>query len=152
MLSSECYPDPAMDALTFLSGHVALFAGVPPEELTELAVNATLRQLAPGQIVLRAGTTVDDLYVVATGKAEVHAKIPGKGSAKVGELNPGDVFGEVSILERTVAGATVKAGEAGAIVLLIPEAPFQALLASNAALAARLRALAASRRPAPPAA
>ena len=139
-----------MDALTFLSAHVALFGGISSEELTELAVNATLRKLAPGQIVLRAGTTVDELHVVATGKVEVHAKVANKGMVRVGELGPGDVFGEISILENTVAGATVKAGEAGAIVLLIPEAPFRGLIAANETFAARVRALVQSRRFTPP--
>jgi CRP-like cAMP-binding protein len=115
-------------------------------------VNSTLLQLAPGQIALRAGMTVDALYVVATGKAEVHAKVANKGMTRVGELGPGDVFGEASIIDQTVAGATVKAGEAGAIVLLVPEAPFHALLAANEAFGARVRALVASRRFAPPAA
>jgi CRP-like cAMP-binding protein len=135
-----------MDALTFLSGHAALFAGVSTEELTELAVNSTLRQLMPGQIVLRAGMTVDDVYVVATGKVEVHAKVANKGVVRVAELGAGEVFGEASIMEKTVAGATVKAGEAGAIVLLIPESAFRGLIAGNGAFAARVRALIESRR------
>lgn len=139
-----------MDALTFLSGHVALFAGVSTGELTELAVNSKLSQLGPGQTVLRAGMTVDSLYVIATGKVEVHAKVPNKGIQRVGELGSGEVFGEASIMEQTVASATVKAGEAGAIVLLIPEAPFHALIASNAAFGERVRALVASRRREPP--
>ena len=138
-----------MDALTFLSAHVALFEGVSTQALTELAVNSELRQLAPGQIVLRAGMTVESLYVIATGKAEVYAKVPGKGSTLVGELGPGQVFGEASILDRTVAGATVKAGEAGAVVLLIPEAAFHGLVAANEAFAARARALVESRRSPP---
>jgi CRP-like cAMP-binding protein len=138
-----------MDALTFLCNHVALFEGVSTQELTELAVNATLLQLAPGQVALRAGTTVDDLYVVATGKVEVHAKVAGKGVNLVGELGPGEVFGEISLLEKSVAGATIKAGEAGAIVLLIPEAPFQVLIVGNESFAARVRALIQSRRSIP---
>ena len=139
-----------MDALTFLSTQVPLFEGVSTQELTELAVNSTLRQLVAGQIVLRAGTTVDDLYVVATGKVEVHAKVAGKGVMLVGELGPGEVFGEVSIMEKSVAGATVKAGVVGAIVLLIPEAPFHGLIAKNEAFAARVRTLIESRRSPPP--
>lgn len=139
-----------MDALTFLSGHVALFAGVPAADLTALAVDSTLLKLAPGQTALRAGTTVDALYVVATGSVEVHARVPGKGTALVGRLAPGEVFGEASILEESVAGATVKAGEGGAILLLIPEGPFRGLLAADAAFAARVSALALSRRSAPP--
>ncbi|MFI5348475.1 MAG: cyclic nucleotide-binding domain-containing protein [Elusimicrobiota bacterium] len=136
-----------MDALTFLTAHVPLFEGVSPEALSELAVNSTIRQLAPGQIVLRAGLTVEELHVVAAGKVEVHAKIPNRGTGVVGTLGPGEVFGETSLLEKTVAGATVKAGEAGAYVLLIPEEPFAALLARDEAFAARVRALIESRRP-----
>jgi len=139
-----------MDALTFLSEHVSLFAGVSAEELTPLAVNSTLLQLAPGQTAVRAGFTLDALYVIATGSVEVHAKVLNKGIAKVGDLRPGDVFGEVSIVEQTVAGATVKAGEGGAIVLLVPEEPFHALVASNAAFGERVRALVAARRQPPP--
>jgi CRP-like cAMP-binding protein len=138
-----------MDALTFLSAHVALFEGISVEDLTPLAVDATLSQLAPGQIVLRAGMTVDDVYVIATGKVEVHAKVPNKGMMRVGDLGPGDVFGETSILENTVASATVKAGEAGALVLLIPEAPFRGLVAGNEAFAARIQAIIAARRQPP---
>ena len=139
-----------MDALTFLSGHVALFAGVSSDELTPLAVNSTLLQLSAGQTAVRAGMTLDALYVIATGSAEVHAKVPNKGLVKVGDLRPGDVFGEASILEQTVAGATVKAGEKGAIVLVVPEAPFHALIASNPAFGDRVRALVAARRQPPP--
>ena len=139
-----------MDALTFLSEHVALFAGVSADELTPLAVNSTLLQLTPGQTAVRAGFTLDALYIIATGSAEVHAKVPNKGLAKVGELQPGDVFGETSILEQTVAGATVKAGEKGAIVLVVPEEPFHALIATNSMFGDRVRALVASRRQPPP--
>ncbi len=70
----------------------------------------------------------------------------------VGTLVSGEVFGEASILEQTVAGATVKAGEAGAVVLLIPEAPFRGLIAGNEAFATRVRALVQSRRSPPTAA
>ncbi len=139
-----------MDALTFLSSQVALFEGISPEELTPLAVNATLRQLTPGQIVLRAGMTVEDVYVVATGQVEVLAKVANKGLVLVGKLGPGEIFGEASILDKTVAGATVKAGEAGAVVLLLPEEAFRSLVAENEVFAARVRALVSSRRSPPP--
>ena len=139
-----------MDALTFLSTQVPLFAGVSVEALTALAVHSKLEKFNPGQIVLRAGMTVDDLYVIAVGKAEVHVKVAGKGTACVAELGPGDIFGEVSIIEKSVAGATIKAGAAGAVVLLVPEAPFRDLIAGNQEFSARMSALIAARRAPPP--
>jgi CRP-like cAMP-binding protein len=139
-----------MDALTFLSEHVALFAGVSTDALSELAVDSTLRQLAPGQVILRAGMTVDGLYVVATGKVEVHAKVQNKGVIRIAELGPGEVFGETSIVDKTVAGATVKAGEAGAVILLVPEAAFHRLVDQDLEFAARVRTLIMTRASAPP--
>ena len=138
-----------MDALTFLSAHVPLFAGLPEEALSPLASAATLKTFAPGQSVLLAGMTVESLHVVATGMVFVQAKVLNKGMVRLAELKTGDVFGEASILEASVAGASVKAGEAGAVVLLIPEEEFRRLADENAAFSARVRALIALRR-APP--
>jgi CRP-like cAMP-binding protein len=139
-----------MDALTFLSGHVPLFEGVSAEELTELAVNSVLRQYAAGKVVIYSGMTVEGLHVVATGKVEVHVKVPGKsGTQRVADLGPGDVFGEVSMVEKTMSAAAVKAGPEGAYVLVIPEEPFRRLVESNAAFGARVRELIQARRSAP---
>jgi CRP-like cAMP-binding protein len=135
-----------MDALTFLSGHAPLFAALSQEELTELAVNSVLRQYAAGKTVIHAGMSVDGLQVIATGKAEVYAKVAGKGLVRVADLGPGEVFGEVSMVEKTMSAATVKAGPDGTYVLVIPEAPFCRLVSENEAFGARVRALIQSRR------
>ncbi|MDE2141319.1 MAG: cyclic nucleotide-binding domain-containing protein [Elusimicrobia bacterium] len=138
-----------MDALTFLRAHVPLFAGLSDVALTPLAESATLKTCAAGQSVMFAGMTVDFLHVVATGTVFVQAKVAGKGMVRLADLGTGEVFGEASMLEASVAGATVKAGEGGAVVLLIPEAAFRRLAAENAEFAERVRALIARRR-APP--
>ncbi len=138
-----------MDALTFLSQHVPLFAGLGEAALEPLAVGATIRKLAPGQAVLHAGVSVEFVHVLASGSASVHARVPGKGVAQIATLSPGEVFGEISVLDKSLAGATVKAGEGGAYVLLIPEAPFRALIDGNEEFAGRVHALVAARRSAP---
>ncbi len=138
-----------MDALEFLSGHVPLFAGVTEDALVPLASNAALKKFAAGQTVLYGGMSVEDLHVVAVGKVGVYAKVPNKGIVLVAELGPGEVFGEASILDRSLAGATVKASDAGAVVLLIPEDPFRALYESDGAFRARLDAVIAARRSPP---
>lgn len=140
-----------MDAFTFLKSYVPIFAGVTDEALTELAVASSLRQLTAGQLVLMAGMTVDGVYIVATGTVTVNVKTPGKGSVKVAELKQTEVFGEASIIASSTAGATVKAGEAGAVLLFIPEASFRSLVVADTAFAERVRALIASRAAPPPA-
>lgn len=138
-----------MDALTFLHGHVPLFAGVPESSLRELAVASSLESFKPGQVVLFQGSSVEALHIVITGAVVVQSKSAGKTSAKVAELGPGDVFGEASIVASALAGAAVKAGEAGAVILIIPQEAFRGLLSSDAAFAARVRSLIDSRK-APP--
>ena len=140
-----------MDALTFLSAHVPMFAGVSEEALSPLAAAATLKTFAPGQAVVFAGMTVESLHIVATGMVFVQMKVPNKGMVRVAELTTGQVFGEASILEAGIASATVKAGEAGAVVLLVPEEPFRRLVDQDAAFAARVRAMIQQRRAPPPA-
>ena len=135
-----------MDALTFLSAHSPLFAGMTEKELELLATESTLRTLGAEQTALRAGMTVEALHVVVTGSVCVWAKVAGQGTQRLAELGPGDVFGETSMIERSVASATIKAGEKGAVILLIPEEPFRRLVTDNADLAARVRALMQSRR------
>lgn len=135
-----------MDALTFMSGHVPLFAGLSEEALYPLAASATLKKYAAGQTVLFAGMTVEHLHIVAMGKVGVHAKVPNKGVVQLAELGMGEVFGEASMLERSVAGATIKAGPDGAALLLVPEEPFRRLAQENPDFAARLAALIAARK------
>jgi CRP-like cAMP-binding protein len=139
-----------MDALTFLSAHVPLFAGVSEDNLSPLAASAALKSYSAGQTVLFAGMSVEFLHVVATGTVIVQAKVLNKGMVRLAELSTGAVVGEASILEGSLAGATVKAGEAGAVVLLIPEETFRGLVSKDEAFGARVRDMIQQRR-APPA-
>jgi len=132
-----------VDALTFLQKHVPLFAGLTPPALQELAVASTLETFKNGQTVLFKGATVDGLHVIATGQVVVQGK---GGAAALATLGPGEVFGEASIVDASVAGATVKAGEGGAMVLVIPQEAFRHLISNDQAFAERVRALIASRR------
>lgn len=138
-----------MDALTFLQTHVALFAGIPEEQLAPLAASATLSSYNAGATVLFKGMTVDGLHIVCNGTVTVHVKLPGKAVGQVAELGQGEVFGETSIVEQGTAGATVKAGAGGAMVLMIPQEAFRHLLQLDEVFAVRVNTLIRSRKAAP---
>lgn len=138
-----------MDAFTFLKEHTPLFAGVADAHLETLAGASKVAGFANGKTVLFQGITVDELHVVCAGKLSVQVKLPGKGMTQVAELNPGDVFGETSIFEMGTAGATIKASADDTYVLSIPQDSFRRLLTEDAAFVERVKALIASRRPAP---
>lgn len=136
-----------MTVTEFLSSHVPFLEGLSAEQARELAESAQQLQFSNGQTVLFKGTTVDGLYVVATGKVSVWVK-PDKNKpvTQVAELVPGDVFGETSILEMGTAGATIKASEDGTLLFVLPHDAFRGIIDANEALRARAEALIAARK------
>lgn len=141
-----------METTDFLRRHVPLFSAVADADLAYIAAAATGRRYAAGASILLRGTTVDGLHIVAGGKAVVHMKIAGRSAAATVELAIGDVFGETSIVEMGVAGATVKAGPEGAAVLVIPQEAFRGLLVRDELFAVHVNTLIRSRKAAAPSA
>ena len=92
-----------MTVTEFLKQSVPFLAGLTEDQAHFLAKSAEQLVYRKGQTVIFRGVTVDGLHVVANGKVTVHAKV-GKEFQQVAELGPGDVFGETSIIEMTVAG------------------------------------------------
>jgi CRP-like cAMP-binding protein len=138
-----------MDALTFLRERVSLFAGVNEENLTALAESSVLLPYSAGQTILFKGATVDGLHVVITGKVGVFVKATNKTLVRIAELNSGDVFGEMSVVEMGTAGATIRAEENGTHVLMIPQESFRHVLQQDEGFAVRVNMLIVSRRSAP---
>ncbi len=67
---------------------------------------------ASGEQVVRQGDEGNCMYVVQAGKLEV-LREEHDGNVRVAVMNAGDIFGEMSIFEREVRSATVRAlGEA----------------------------------------
>ncbi len=138
-----------MDALTFLREQVPLFAGVTDENLAALAESSALLRFHAGQTILFKGATVDGLHVVISGRAGVYVKATNKTMVRVAELGVGEIFGEVSIVERGTAGATIKASEDGMLVLMIPQESFRQVLQQDEDFSVRVNRMIAARKSAP---
>lgn len=136
-----------MTVTEFLQSRVPFLAGISAEQAHRLAAGIEQRSYAKGQTVVFRGATVDGLSVVASGKVGVWVKPkPNAQPALAAELGTGEVFGETSILESGMAGATVKALEDETLVFLVPQSSFLELLAADPALRSRAEALLAERR------
>jgi HD-GYP domain-containing protein (c-di-GMP phosphodiesterase class II) len=87
---------------------VELLAGLPWEALQELASRAHRCTFRPGQLVFREGDQGDSLHVVTTGLLSVvrPSRDPG---LVLQRLGPGDVFGEVGVLNSAPRLASVVA-------------------------------------------
>lgn len=134
-----------MTVTEFLQTKVPFLSGLTEDQARYLAQAAEQLTFHKGQTVIFRGVTVDGLHVVAAGLVTVHAKV-GKEVMKVAELGPGDVFGETSIIEMSVAGATIKAADDDTLLFVIPEEAFKKMLATDKEFDARVKAVIAARK------
>jgi CRP-like cAMP-binding protein len=86
------------------------------------------RLYQPGQTVISAGDESEGLHIVLSGSVEVVREDDSE-AIKLAELGPGDLFGEISLIQRRKATARVVAGSK-AVVLCLPRDAFNAHVAA----------------------
>jgi len=69
------------------------------------------RHFEPGQIIFREGEESTDAYFVLSGKVLIRVRTP-QGACTLAELGPGEVFGEMGMIEDAPRSATAEAAEA----------------------------------------
>jgi signal transduction histidine kinase len=105
---------------------LSLFAGLPEEDLDRLYEMAETVSIAAGQTLVAEGEPGDAMYIALEGRFEV-SKRAGERDMVLAESGPGDVIGEISLLEGCARTATVRAVEDGRL-LKISQDSFQQLL------------------------
>ena len=78
-------------------------------ELDLLGELSRPRRFAEGEVVFREGDAGDALYVLASGAVEVVARGAGGDDCELAVLSPPAAFGEMSLVDREVRSATVRA-------------------------------------------
>ena len=91
-----------MDASRLKS--IPLFKEVGDEELAQIAPFATEVSVEEGRELVREGDFSYEFLAIEEGRAEVT-----RGGEHVADLGPGDFFGEMGLIERTLRNATVTA-------------------------------------------
>ncbi len=81
-----------------------LFSTLSQRELGQLAAVTVPGELAPGAVLTRQGQKGGLAYVIARGRAEVV-----RANRRLATLGPGDVVGELSLIDGQPRSATVKA-------------------------------------------
>ena len=81
-----------------------LFADVPDEELAQIAGFAQEVNVDQGRELVREGDFSYEFMTIEEGEAEVT-----RNGEHVADLGPGDFFGEMGLLEKTLRNATVTA-------------------------------------------
>jgi acetate kinase len=107
-----------------------LFKGFPPERLSRLIAESQEESYAPGEVIIEFGQPGRFLGIMIKGRAEAVVDDPDKGRIRLGWLNQGDFFGEMSLMTGEPTSAHVIAYEP-CNVLLIPQEVFAAHLVTN---------------------
>jgi small-conductance mechanosensitive channel/CRP-like cAMP-binding protein len=124
---------------------VDLFEGFEPEELRILAERLKPAPFARGDVMMEQGTQAYWLYLLVSGAADVFVENGRRGRAKVAELRPGDVIGEMGLMTGEPRSATVVARTDSECYRLDKDA-FQDLIKSRPAVADQISMLLAKRR------
>jgi len=99
-----------------------LFRPLDPQRRNGLISLFTSRVYGRGETVVTEGQSAEGLYVVLSGEVHVSKHEDG-GDLALAELGPGQVFGEISLIQQKVATATVTVPDK-AVVLCLPRAAF----------------------------
>jgi CRP/FNR family cyclic AMP-dependent transcriptional regulator len=126
---------------------VPLFAGLEQDELASFSLVAVPRSFPAATRVFHEGDRSDACYIVRSGSFRVTREHSDGRAITLATLGPGDIFGELAMLDGEVRSASVEALSDGEL-LALPAGEVRALLARHpditvklvAALVRRLRA------------
>jgi signal transduction histidine kinase len=88
-----------------------LFGGLAPDELQRLRGVAVERHFEVGTQVFQEGDPGDGLYVVSEGLVAISSRLANGECCVLGRIGPGDIFGEMAVLDNDPRSATVIAEE-----------------------------------------
>lgn len=120
--------------------HVELFAGLEKRDLQQLAGACRERTYSPGSKLIKQGDTGVGLYVITKGTVHITKETdPDKPELDLGTVGPGNVLGEMSLLDDLPRSANVTAVNE-VTALLLPVWEFRTTLRNHPDIALRLLA------------
>jgi CRP/FNR family cyclic AMP-dependent transcriptional regulator len=108
---------------------VPLFAGCDDKQLAFIATQVDEVDFVSGRDLCREGSSGGEFFVIVSGTAEVRRQ-----GRHIGELEPGDFFGEIALLDGGSRTATVTAVSAMKC-LVLSRAQFHNVIRQNALIA-----------------
>ena len=106
------------------------FSGLEDNLLDEVSRQSTQQTLPAGSQIIEEGTTSEDMFVIVSGEFEVVKKGPSRDDVVLANLGPGDVVGEIALLDEAPRTASVFA-KTEAEVVRIPSDAFEELLGDS---------------------
>ncbi|MBV9606174.1 MAG: Crp/Fnr family transcriptional regulator [Solirubrobacterales bacterium] len=98
------------DTIALLS-RVPVFSTLSGEELAQVAQVTMSRRFEAGAVVFKEGDEGSTCYIVRTGRARAIREHPDGRSITLAHFDPGDIFGEMAMLDGERRSATVETTE-----------------------------------------
>jgi CRP-like cAMP-binding protein len=122
-----------------LLAQVPLFAALSRRHLKKLAEHADLVSFRARETIVKTGQPGGTFYVILEGEAKVT-----RGAKSIGRLEPGDFFGEISLLDGGPRTATVTA-ETPVRTIRVFKRSFDKVVAEEPTVAAKILGVVARR-------
>lgn len=114
-----------------------LFKSLTREELDAVLARSVIQRFARGAVILRQGDSAASMMVVVQGRVRLSLSGAEGHEISLGVLGPGEVVGEMALLDGGERSTTVTGVDEG-VLLVIPRADFLPLLEGSASLCIRL--------------
>lgn len=128
----------------FLRG-IEMFAGLSEDELTQLSGELSRQLIPAGKSVVHQGQPGESLFILKEGLLAVSIAGDGDLDTVVGQIVPGQFFGEMSLLTGAPRSATVRA-TVNSLVFEVARPALAPLLRSRPALVSHLSEMLAARQ------
>ncbi|MHB9091018.1 MAG: cyclic nucleotide-binding domain-containing protein, partial [Chloroflexota bacterium] len=107
----------------------SLFAGLSDKDLDRLCRMSETVNVRAGEVLMAEGTPGTELYIVLAGQFEVSI-VAGERPSVIATTGPGEVLGEIALVEESERTATVRAVTDGT-VLKVGRQAFEHLIACS---------------------
>lgn len=109
---------------------IPFFGGLEPDALDRLAAGMRSRRFRRGEVIFHVGDPGDALFVIVSGEVKISLPSETGDEAILATLRPGDVFGELALLDGAPRSASASALTAAETVIL-PRERFRELIATE---------------------
>ncbi len=117
---------PAPDAAPTLAreeqlARVPFFEGLTREALALISKATTEETHATGTTIFQYGDAGDKLFIIAEGKVRISREVPGIGEEALAVLGPGEVFGEMALIDEAPRSADARVHERCRLLVISKE-------------------------------
>ncbi len=100
---------------------VPFFAGLTPEALKIVAKATTEESHATGTKIFQYGDAGDKLFILLEGRVRISREVAGMGEEALAVLGPGEVFGEMSLIDDAPRSADARVHERCRMLVMTKE-------------------------------